>query len=317
MSSFSNHVQASLQQKLEKSQFPPKNVAPRIISQQDNRNLVISFSDDESSSGSDDNKQSKNKGRIEIIQGNGKPSALTTGGPKKYCKVPRNINLNMSKQPSLSRKIVPSLIKNHGANKRGEGVLSGGQGINSRNNINNKRKEGQDFGFGLGSKQLELQDLRHQIALRESELKLRSAQLNKPSASVAFKNSEAPNSSQDSIRRLVPKSADAARSGLREPPSKRLKLGLSSYAGQRLEQGRPAARSLSPPKSLTLGSCKMNKVDNVEKASSAGVTESSIIRWKRQDGESVMMASQDLHENKQDGNTLTIYTLFFWHDLSL
>ncbi|KAK4766226.1 hypothetical protein SAY87_007868 [Trapa incisa] len=303
VNSVSKHIRAPMQHGKSDliNQLPPKNVRSRITSQQDNRNLVISFSDDESSSGSDDNKQSKSKGKIEIKQGNWKPSTLTTVGPKKCCKVPKNINLNVSKKASLIHKFVPSLIKNRRGNKIGEAVLLGGHVTNSRDNINKKRIEVQDVGYDLGSKQLELQDLRHQIALRESELKLRSAQLNKPSAAGASSDSEALNSVQDSIQRLVPGIVDAAQLGPREPPSKRLKLALSCYTGQNLEKGRHVARSLSPPKLLTLGSSKKNKVDNVKKATSSGVIESNSIRWKKQDGEGMMMASQDLHGNKEGG----------------
>lgn len=321
MSAVNNHVQASLQQKYEKisltNQFPPKTVTSRINSERDNSNLVISFSEDESSSGSDDNsetKQFKNKGSMGTIHGNRKPSTLTTGGTKMYCKAPRNINLNMSKQPSLSHTFVPTMIKNHGGYRRVDDVFSGGQGINSRNNIVNKRMDGQDHGWSLGSKKLELLDLRHQIALRENELKLRSAQLNKPSISGACRDSEALNSSQDSGRRLISKSADAAELGPREPPSKRPKVGPSYYTGRSLEQERPAARSLSPPKSLMLGSSKMNKLDHVQKASSIGATELSIARWNGQDG-SVVRASREPHESKQEGNDFTICTLFFQHYL--
>ncbi|KAK4799179.1 hypothetical protein SAY86_024544 [Trapa natans] len=310
VSSASKHNRVHLQQKSGNSdlinQLPPKNVRSRISSQHDNRNLVISFSNDESSSGSDDDKKSKGKSRVDMKQGNWEPSALTTGGPTKYCKVPRNINLNMSKQLSLIPKFVPSSIRNLGGKKMGGAVMVGGHGTNSRDNINNKRMEGQDVGYGLGPKQLELEDLRHQISLRESELKLKTARLNKPSAAGSFLYSEALNSTQDSIPRLVPDIADASQLRPGEPPSKRLKLAASCYSGKSIEQWRPAARSarsLSPPKSLTLGSSKKNKVDNFKKSTYADVIESSSTRCKRQDGESVMMASQNLHENNQHGTT--------------
>ncbi|XP_031378698.1 uncharacterized protein LOC116194112 isoform X2 [Punica granatum] len=298
LSSVSIPVQASVQQKSDKisltNQLPPKNVAARITAPKDNNNLVISFSDDESSSSDDngENKQFKNEGRIGATHGIRKPSTLTTERPKKYGKVARNVNQTMAKRPSLSRTFLPSLVKNQGANRRADDL---------RSNIVNKRMEGLDLGidYGIGSKNLKLQDLRHQIALRESELKLRSAQLNRQPTSGARQESEALNSSKDSVRKL--KSADVAEIGAKVPPSKRLKVGPSSYARQSVE--RPVARSVSPPKASMLERSKAGRVDRVQKqkAPSAGMTESSTVRSKRQDSERVVVASRGPDESKQDG----------------
>ncbi|KAF8021986.1 hypothetical protein BT93_G2194 [Corymbia citriodora subsp. variegata] len=270
-------------------------------------NLVISFSDDESSSDSDEGRQdSRSEDKVKKVRmnGNQKPPILVRKTSKKLGHSTRDVKQMTSKRLPSSRTFIHPKTKNQGANNRIGSAPSIGQGSAGRSlNMLNQKSECQEHGSDhvVGSRNHELQDLRQQIALRETELKLKLAQQKKHPVLGSFKNSYSLNLNRNSggvsitTSADLPRSADFPQLDTKEPPHKRLKAGVYSYAQRCVEQPTTAAKLCPPLKDLLLETSKMDKVDHGPKAHSASMTELNVTRCELQDCERVAMASANLH----------------------
>ncbi|XP_050899547.1 uncharacterized protein LOC127106286 [Lathyrus oleraceus] len=133
----------------------------------------------------------------------------------------------MPKKLPSNRTIISSTTKIPILNSKGAGSWSLGQGSRARNfsTMNRtlaSRERGRDQ--GAVSNDNKLQDLRHQIALRESELKLKTAQLSKESALVLGRDQNAMSLKNDKTKKNIPVSSGAAQLEPKEPDRKRMKL---------------------------------------------------------------------------------------------
>ncbi|CAI0443087.1 unnamed protein product [Linum tenue] len=191
-------------------------------------NLVIRFSDEDTGSESDDKSQKKNLGstRRNGTDGNGMvipPSSM----PKKLQHAGNNVRNIIPRKPSLSRTFVSSASKINRVNSSRTWTAQAEQTSRVRNFSNGNRNtvtQANTFGLGLGSNQAKLHDLRQQIALREQELKLKSAQQNKQSALVSVKANIYKNQSRNASRKSNTMCSDGAP---KEPDRKRQKLNGS------------------------------------------------------------------------------------------
>lgn len=272
-----------------------------------NSNLVISFSDDESSSDSDEgrwDKRSEDIAKTVRMNGNQKPPTLAWKTSKKLEYPTRDLKQMMSKKMPSSRTFIHPKTKNQGANNGIGSAPSIGQGSTGRSlSMLNQKLECQEHGSDhvVGSRNLELQDLRQQIALRETELKLKLAHQNKQSVLSSFRNSYGlnlnrnPGGTSVTTSAQLPRSVDFPQLDAKEPPRKRLKVGVSSYAQRCDEQSTTAAKLCPPPKDLLLGTSKMDKADHGPKPNSMNMTEPSLTRCEMPDSERVAMASASLH----------------------
>lgn len=139
--------------------------------------FVISFSDDDSGSDSEDTRQRntlETGSRSLSLDKSRKPpqAAATVRRPKKLEKVMQNEAKMMRKMP-LSQTFVSSLPKISGTTSK-----SGGSSLNVRNHNNFKKTTGPSLVRNTNAilDNSKLQDLRQLIAVRENELKLKSAQ---------------------------------------------------------------------------------------------------------------------------------------------
>lgn len=243
----------------------------------------------------------KNKGRIDGITSKQKSTTLTTQIFQKFGKAPSKENPIIPQQITLSRKLAPSLPKHPGAGNMTENAVSTGHGSHSRNFTANRRLGNQEPGyeFAVGSRNHKLQDLRQQIAIRENELKLKSAHLSKQSASN--RQYAALKVNRDIVGKHQLNSDDPGEAN--RSMSKRLKVDGPSYAQRNPEVNLLPSKSISAPKELMLETSNKGVVDSVQKTSSTGLTQKRVVRWKSKDTEKVDIAG-DLNSNKQAGQHL-------------
>ncbi|XP_043699062.1 uncharacterized protein LOC122649872 isoform X2 [Telopea speciosissima] len=139
-------------------------------------NLVISFSDDDSGSGSEGDKTERTarKKRNSLgVDGSKKPPISLQSKSEMLRRTTSNqVNL---KKMALGRTFMSSLTKIHGASSRNSGPSFVEQGSSVRSvDPANKMVAGRDRGNnqGMNGKNNNLESLRQQIAIRENELKL-------------------------------------------------------------------------------------------------------------------------------------------------
>ncbi|KAI4348138.1 hypothetical protein L6164_008897 [Bauhinia variegata] len=229
-------MQSTSQKSFNKNQLPPKSVVWSAHTGT-NKNLVISFSDDDSGSDFEENGRGKVvelKGNASRLDRNQKPPISSLVKSNKLQHNARSVQKAMPKRFSLSRTFVSSNTKVTGPNYKGPRSQVG-QGSQARNfNTLNRSSTSWERGCepGVVSNDNKLQDLRQQIALRESELKLKASQQNKESASVLGRDniSMKPKLKNDTARKHASVSTEIAQLEPKEPDRKRLKLG-KSYAG--------------------------------------------------------------------------------------
>lgn len=277
--------QPTSQKSIKKNQLPPKS-SPWTGHAGTDKNLVISFSDDDSGS------EFETKGNASKLDSNIKrpSSSLEKSNKLQLQQNARSSHKEMPKRPSFSRTFISSITKIPGSNSKGTRSLSLGQGPQARNvNPMNKtlasRERGRDQ--GAVSNDNKLQDLRHQIALRESELKLKAAQQNKESPLVFGRDQNAMNLKNDTARKNTPVSSVAAQLEPKEPDRKRMKLGTSLGTPQAVgsQQEVPAVKSILPSKDSVLGNFypqERNKVDHNQKEIPSCRGESTTIISQRQ-----------------------------------
>lgn len=258
--------QPTAQKDLKKNQLPPKS-SLWTGHAGTGKNLVISFSDDDS--GSD----LEAKGNASRLGTSIKRTSSSLEKSNKSQQNARSLPKEVPQRSSLNRTFISSTAKIPASISKGVGSVPLVQGSRAKNfNPMNKslvnRERGRDQGV-VGSNDNKLQDLRHQIALRESVLKLKAAQQNKESASVLGRDHNAVNS-KNTARKNTSVSPGTAQLEPKEPDKKRLKLSTSHGTHQAVDsqQEVPAVKSVLPPKDSTLENCcpqERNKVDHGQK----------------------------------------------------
>ncbi|XP_031270397.1 uncharacterized protein LOC116128784 isoform X2 [Pistacia vera] len=276
-----------------------------------NNNLVISFSDGDSGSDSDDYQQEKTTATKSITTGldsYGQPPAVSVVKTSKLHQNAKNVNKIIPKKLSSNRIFVSSMTKIHGgANSR-----AAEQGSRVRNiNNPNKKLGSQERGFdpGVGLKNSKLQDLRQQIALRESELKLKAAQQNKDLAVVQCRDYHAMNLGKEAARKYQLPSADVGQLERKVPDKKRLKVS-GSYSHRITSDSHqeiPAAISIMPVKEPTLENSMRdrNKVDHIQKDIPVSRIESSIVKQHKQDDKRIDVLPENRPRSVKDGLTFS------------
>uniref|UniRef100_A0A2P2M7X2 Uncharacterized protein MANES_07G113300 n=1 Tax=Rhizophora mucronata TaxID=61149 RepID=A0A2P2M7X2_RHIMU len=304
---FSSNVKPSNGKSFEKSRLPSKYTnrgwhAPSG----GNNNLVISFSDNDSASESEDNRQEMASGvKRNTANGYGKQRlpSLSSSKTSNLHKNARIVNKVTPKKLSLNRKFVSSISgSNRVAHSKGSGPSLIEQGPQIRNvyTINKttaSHPRGSDQGTGLDS--TKLQDLRQQIALREQELKIRAAQQTRESVSVSARDHGAVNLCRDASKKSVLMAVDAAVPNPREPEKKRLKVSGSYSTQLNLDYppGRFVEKSTTPVQKEALANSSLvdrNIPDFRKKAIPNSRVQSSMVKLQKQDDNQPVISPQDL-----------------------
>lgn len=252
-----------------------------------NDNLVIRFSDDDSGSDSEGcvkEKAVETKSNLTGVVGNRKPPPPSQSRLNKQTTTSTSSKV-MPKRLSLNQTFISAIAKTPGSNFSSAGTSSVEQGYRVRkfNSISKNlpsRERGHDHGMDLNISKL--QDLRQQIALRESELKLKSAQRNKEAAS--FRDDNAISLHSDVTRKLGATSVKSAQTEPKEPDKKRAKVGgsysnqMSSVVPKEVQGG----KSILQPAMQNNTILDMIEFDRGQKGDSGGRIESSIVTWKNQ-----------------------------------
>ncbi|KAK7340866.1 hypothetical protein VNO77_21582 [Canavalia gladiata] len=304
----SNHVQLqtasqpTTQKILKKNQLPCKSSLWTGHVGTD-KNLVISFSDDDSGS---DFETKGNAAKLDISI---KRPSSSLEKSNKLLQNAKSLHKEMPKRSSLNRTFISSVTEIPGSNSKGAGFMPLIQGSRARNfNPINKnlanRERGRDQ--GVASNDNKLQDLRHQIALRESELKLKAAQQNKEHASVLSRDHNAMNSKNNTARKNTSVSSGPAQLEPKEPDRKRLKLVASYSTPQTVgsQQDVAAVKSILPPKDSTSENYYLqekNKVDHSQKVIPGG-GESTIIPSERQPDKHLDSSLQNIPLRSRNGD---------------
>ncbi|GFZ14886.1 hypothetical protein Acr_24g0010760 [Actinidia rufa] len=192
--------------------------------------FVISFSDDDSGSDSEEIKRSQaleTKGNALGVDANRRPPASLLPKSQTLQRTTKVEARLMPKKLSLGRTFVSSITKINGANSKNGGRPLTEQRSRVRNfNAPNNRLVGQEHGVNQKThlSSSKLQDLRQQIAIRENELKLKSAQQNKEIVSGSSRDYNTTDSDNDTARKRRATSADFVPREKRDPEKKRLKL---------------------------------------------------------------------------------------------
>lgn len=262
-------------------------------------NLVISFSDDDSGSDSEDygkEKATKSKSNVTAVEGSRQSNAFSGIKSNKFQQPARNVNPSVPKTLSTSRTFISSASKpSAGVNSR----IVGPQAVEPRFRTRKVNTLPRSLGAldrgcdqGLGLKNSKLQDLRHQIALRESELKLKVAQQNKDMVAVSRKNHHAMSLDKEAPRKYQ-SPPTVGQLEQKEPDMKRLKVG-GSYSHRLISDGQPdsqqeilASKSTLPMKEPTLetqGLGNRNKVDRIQQEITKSVESSFSKQLNQEDG---------------------------------
>ncbi|GAY45243.1 hypothetical protein CUMW_088050 [Citrus unshiu] len=248
-----------------------------------NDNLVISFSDDDSGSDTEDHRHKtafENKSNTTRVDGSGRPPTSSAVKVKNLQQTARNVSKAIPKKLSPSQTLTTT--RNHGG---ANSWVSRPPSVDQRSQVRNfsiKKKLGSlECGDQVGLRNSKLQDLRQQIALRESELKLKAAQQNKDLVIDSCENYH--------LGRLDQK----------EPDKKRLKVS-GSYSHRLTTDGRqdiPATKSTVPVKEPTPERSSLqdgNKVDRSQKDIPRSRIESEIVKWDKQNGKQVHVPPENV-----------------------
>ncbi|KAK4279916.1 hypothetical protein QN277_011615 [Acacia crassicarpa] len=256
------------------------------------KSLVISFSDDDSGSDSEDGKQDKaveSKANISRLDSNHKPPTSSSEKSYKLLNGARSVAKSVPKRSPLNHSSFSSATRNRSSNSKVARSFSVGQGPRSRNFytlnknvVSQERKNDQ----GVVSNNHKLQDLRQQIAMRESELKLKAAQQNKESTSTLGRDHNAIKLKGDTTRKY--NYSENAHLGSKEPDKKRLKLDRSYAAPQAIQSQPevPATNSVLPSKESALENCNLrerNKVNLGVKAAPLRMGEQLVVKSQGHD----------------------------------
>lgn len=294
-------IQSVVQKCIEKNQIPPKTATSGWCTPSEaTDNLVIRFSDDESGSGSEEcikEKALRTKGKTTRLGGVQKPPVSSYAKLNKQ--ISTSVNKVMPKKLSFNRPFVASTTKTHGTNFRGAGPSSVEQGyrigrFNSLNKYSRSQEHGNDKGVCLNNSKL--QDLRQQIALRESELKLRSVQRSKEVASCR---------DNDALTMKHATYGESVQLEPKEPDKKRAKPS-GTYMNQRNSVGLQdiSRKSTLPSKEPVMEDNSLQgaiKSDHGLKKISVGRTESSMVKWDKHNDKHVAHISENTSLGVKDG----------------
>ncbi|XP_019419369.1 PREDICTED: uncharacterized protein LOC109329917 isoform X2 [Lupinus angustifolius] len=286
-----------------KSKLPPK-FSPCTNHVDSDENLVISFC------GHDRGSDLEPKRNASRLGSNIKRHSSSLEKSNKLEQSARNAPKAMPEKVPLSHTFISSISKVGGSNNKGAGSMLLGQGSRARNfNPMNKKLANQECGRdqGMISNDNKLQDLRHKIALRESELKLKAAQQLKESASIPDRDHNAVKLKNDAARKYTLVCSEAAQLEPKEPDTKRFKLSTSYGTPQAVgsQQEVAAKKSISLSTDSTWESChpqERNKVDHSQKEIPLGRRESTIIRPQRQPDKHVGNSLQNMPCRSTDGD---------------
>lgn len=214
----------------------------------------------------------------------------------------------MPKKLSFSRTFVASTAKTHGTNFRGAGPSSVKQGYRiGRFNALNKNLRSQEHGNdkGVGLNNSKLQDLRQQIALRESELKLRSVQRSKEVASCRDDNAMTMSLRSDATRKCNAINKESVQLEPKEPDKKRAKAS-GTYMGQpnSVDPEEIFRKSTLPSKEPMIENNSLQgaiKSDHGLKKISVGRTESSMVKLDKHNDKHAVHISENTSLGVKDG----------------
>ncbi|GMH10702.1 hypothetical protein Nepgr_012543 [Nepenthes gracilis] len=225
-----------------KKKVPFKSTNPGWISPfgMDN-NLVIRFSDeDNSDSDTDQQRQEKapeTNTNLHVVNMSKKPPDLPSVKFGNLRKTTRNEGKVLPKVSS-NRSFISSMLKARGGSSRSLGSSLAQQRSYSKNSnfVNRCSTTYRDCGKSVVSNNSKLQDLRQLIAIRENELKLKTAQQNREIPSESCRDLKVMNQNKAASRKSQTISVDLP-CGTREPDRKRLKItqnnsGQPSSGGQ-------------------------------------------------------------------------------------
>ncbi|XP_021910329.1 uncharacterized protein LOC110824099 isoform X3 [Carica papaya] len=282
------------QKNIKKIRVPFKCANPRWYrTPASDKNLVISFSDDDSDSESD----SQEQGKALKVQsgtsgpgGNQRPPSSSLAKSKRSRQSAGNVNGLMRKNFYVRR------IFNAGTNARSPGpsLVEQHSQLKKFNRVNkNVGNRDRQCDRTLGFSDSKLQELKQQIAIRESKLKRKLCQQSKESNLVSCKEYNSPNTSNDASRKCNSASGDTEILGPKEPDKKRIKVGESYPAQVVSDSGGKVspAQSALPPKNLLLEEGSLhddNKVDS------------------RHEGISMSRKDSDVKTNKLDGRRVDV-----------
>ncbi|XP_039051686.1 uncharacterized protein LOC120193179 isoform X2 [Hibiscus syriacus] len=262
-------------------------------------NLVIRFSDDDSGSDLEECSRQKpveNKSNS-TWDGSQRPLTLSAQKINNLGQTSRNITRVIPKKP-LSRTFTSSMTKTNGGANSKVLVSSVDQGSQVRYfNSRNKNVACQDLmpEQGVVSNSSKLQDLRQQIALRESELKLKAQ--HKETATMNLENSGG--------RKWIATSVYAGSIDPKEPQKKRLKAGDSNFT-QSNSGAQPEVRyvkSNSVPKDQKMETNNFHFKDKVEQSKKVAPVSKAMpsVKWKKKDDKLVDISSDDTSKVVKDG----------------
>lgn len=188
--------------------------------------FVISFSDDDSSSESEESKKGKEletKSNTKGMDVTRRPPVFSLAKSQILRQKTTNNTKVIPRKVPLSRTFVSSMTKINGPASRngGPSPVEQRSHVTNFNNLN-KIKAGKGQNIHLNSSKL--QDLRQLIAIRENELKLKATQQNKETISGSFKDYNVVNLSNDAAGICRENSAEFLQFEPKEPEKKRLKV---------------------------------------------------------------------------------------------
>ncbi|XP_021771197.1 uncharacterized protein LOC110735323 isoform X2 [Chenopodium quinoa] len=159
-----------------------------------NDNLVISFSDDDDSGSDVEEKRSGKASSCSrpplVLNSNRRPPTLPHVTMKTVSKTAKNEGKAMLRKVPSSRPYISSMTKINESNvKSGSSALAEQKSWLKNSSATGKSLASQDSGCSknLDMSNSKLEDLRHQIAVRENELKLKSVQQNKENVSESYR----------------------------------------------------------------------------------------------------------------------------------
>ncbi|KAI3757991.1 hypothetical protein L6452_05537 [Arctium lappa] len=190
--------------------------------------FVISFSDDDSGSDSEEDRKGNTMESNDTTRGVIETRRLSTSlGNSRMTQQTAKTNTRIPKNFSTSRTFVSSMNRVNGTSfKSGGGTFVGPKSQLKKSNAPSKNKVGQNVHINSSK----LQDLRQLIAIRENELKSRAGKHDKEAASSSLKNSanvtlkSTAVRSRDSAERILvePKEPEKKRLKVSEPPTNTL-----------------------------------------------------------------------------------------------
>lgn len=246
---------------------------------------MISFSDDSGSDMEEYSKERTSKSHSNVVKHFKPPTSLLDKSNRLHSTTKNKLVAN---KPSSSQSFITSMTKTQGANsKGGAGPLLVEQGSRSRALSGNLPSQGCGNNQGMNLNSSKLQDLREQIAIWESKLKLKSAQQNKEIISVRNQDCIVTDSKPDLVRKGNATISQFPPPGPMEPDAKRMKTSGScstkpSLSGQQHLRATNAVKSVFQPQEPGEETQNSN-VNYNQKGNSMSREESSMLKQRKED----------------------------------